>query len=198
MDEGAMLAPNASIVSVLDIDTLVAVIYVIERDYPKIQIGQTGTMTTDAYRGRTFPCKVVRVAPLLKETSREARVEMAVPNKEGLLKPGMFVRVEIELTRKDGATIVPISALTKRNGNQGVFLVDVAERKVHFSPVTLGIVNKEWAEVLDPPLSGDVVTLGHHLLEEGSTIILTDRKPGAKADGGGEEDPSGGKRGAKP
>jgi RND family efflux transporter MFP subunit len=116
VDEGSMLAPNASIVSILDIDTLIGVIYVIERDYPKVRVGQEGIITTDAFRGKNFYGKVVRVAPILKETSREARVEMEVPNPEGLLKPGMFIRVEMEFAEKENAMLVPIRALTKRTG----------------------------------------------------------------------------------
>jgi RND family efflux transporter MFP subunit len=175
VDEGAMLAPNASIVSVLDIRALTGVIYVIERDYSKVRIGQQASVSTDAFPGRTFLGRVVRVAPILKETSREARVEIEVPNPEGLLKPGMFIRVQIEFSRFDEATVVPIRAVAKRNGRQGVFQVDMKEMTAQFVPVDLGIVNNEWAQILTPPLTGQVVTLGHHLLEEGSSIILPGR-----------------------
>jgi RND family efflux transporter MFP subunit len=190
VDEGAMLAPNASIVSVLDIRALTGVIYVIERDYSKVRIGQQASVSTDAFPGKTFPGTVVRVAPILKETSREARVEIEVPNPEGLLKPGMFIRVQIEFSRFDEATVVPISAVAKRNGQQGVFQVDMQEMTAKFVPVDLGIVNNERAQILTPQLTGQVVTLGHHLLEEGSSIILPGRgdarkKPTEKSLDGG-------------
>lgn len=172
VDEGAMLAPNASIVSVIDIQSLIAVVYVIERDYAKVRIGQEAVITTDAFDGRVFSGKVARVAPLLKVASREARIEMEVPNPEGLLKPGMFIRAEMEFDKKENATVVPVHAVTKRNGKSGVFLVDTQEMKAHFVPVTLGITSKGWAEVVDPPLSGPVVTLGQHLLQEGAAVIL--------------------------
>jgi RND family efflux transporter MFP subunit len=186
VDEGAMLAPNTSIVSVLDIRALTGVIYVIERDYSKVRTGQEASVSTDAFPGRTFPGKVVRVAPILKETSREARVEIEVPNPEGLLKPGMFIRVQIEFSRVDDAMVVPLSAVAKRNGKQGVFQVNMEEMTAQFVPVDLGIVNNERAQILAPPLTGQVVTLGHHLLEDGGAIILPERsdtpkKPEAKS-----------------
>jgi RND family efflux transporter MFP subunit len=181
-----MLAPNTSIVSVLDIRALTGVIYVIERDYSKVRTGQEASVSTDAFPGRTFPGKVVRVAPILKETSREARVEIEVPNPEGLLKPGMFIRVQIEFSRVDDAMVVPLSAVAKRNGKQGVFQVNMEEMTAQFVPVDLGIVNNERAQILAPPLTGQVVTLGHHLLEDGGAIILPERsdtpkKPEAKS-----------------
>ncbi len=176
VDEGAMLKANDPIASVLEINSLRGVIHVIERDYSKVRVGQEASVTTDAFPGRTFTGKIVRVAPLLKETSRQARVEIEVPNRDQLLKPGMFIRAQIEFARHNDVTVVPLSALAKRGDQQGVFLADTQIMKARFVPVTLGIVNNTLAEVVNPPLSGSVVTLGHHLLEDGSAITLPDTK----------------------
>jgi RND family efflux transporter MFP subunit len=181
VDEGAMLAANNPIVSILDIGTLTAVIHVIERDYPKIQPGLEALTATDAFPGRTFPGRVVRIAPLLKEKSREARVEIEISNKDRLLKPGMFVRVEIQFQKHENATVVPTAALVKRDGTQGVFMANLDQQKARFVPVTVGIVNGNEAEILNPLLNGSVVTLGHHLLEDGATIILPGSKPTGKS-----------------
>jgi proline dehydrogenase len=51
-------------------------------------------------------------------------------------------------------------------------VVDRQEKKARFVPVTLGIVNESQAEILKPELSGAVITLGQHLLEDGANIIL--------------------------
>lgn len=176
VDEGAMLSAHASIVSVIDIGSLVGVVFVVERDYSKVHVGQEAVVATDAFPEKRFYGKIVRVAPLLKETSRQARIEIDVPNPEGLLKPGMFVRVELEFGRNDTATVIPQGSLVKRDSRQGVFLIDTQEMKVRFVPVTLGIVNAEVAEVVNPSLSGWVVTLGNHLLEDGSAVILPSSK----------------------
>ncbi|MBW1799209.1 MAG: efflux RND transporter periplasmic adaptor subunit [Deltaproteobacteria bacterium] len=197
VDEGAMLAPNNAIVSVLDIGALVAVIHVIERDYPKVRVGQSATMTTDAFPGKSFHGEIVRMAPLLKETSRQARVEIKIPNPETLLKPGMFVHVRIEFERHDNATVIPLSTLVNRDGRQGVFLADTGEMTARFVPVTLGITNEKVAEVTDPPLSGQIVTMGQHLLADGSPIILPGKRPpGLTGKGPGGKKPKG--RGGAP
>jgi len=172
VDEGALLKANEPIVSILETHSLTAVIHVIERDYPEAKIGQEVVVATDAYPGRTFTGRIVRIAPLLKESSRQGRLEVEIPNPDRLLKPGMFIRASIEFARHEDATVVPVEALAKRNGTQGVFLADVKARKAHFVPVTVGIIDGELAEVLKPVLSGQVVTLGQHLLEDGSPITL--------------------------
>ena len=167
-----MLGANAPMVSVIDIETLVAVIHVIERDYPKIRPGLKAAIFTDAFPGREFSGKVIRIAPLLKEKSREARVEIEIRNSDRLLKPGMFVRAQIQFDEQKDATVVPIKAIIKRNGSQGVFVADLEQKRARFVQVTLGIVNGDMAEVLRPPISGSVVVLGHHLLEDGGSILL--------------------------
>jgi RND family efflux transporter MFP subunit len=172
VDEGALLSVNIPIVSIVDLDPILAVIHVIERDFPNIQVGQAATLTTDAYRDRRFEGRIIRRAPVVREESRQARVEIEVPNPEGLLAPGMFARIHIRFDEQADATVVPRTALAKRNGNQGVFVADLKEKKAHFIPVKLGIVDSTDAQVLEPPLEGRVVTLGQHLLEDGAAISI--------------------------
>ena len=172
VDEGAMLAANTPIVSIIDIGNLVAVIHVVEQDYPKISVGQKAVISTDAFPDRSFPGKVLRIAPILKEKSREARIEIEIPNSRKILKPGMFVRAQIQFEKHENATVVPTAAVIKRNNSQGVFVVDPEGKTASFVPVTRGIVDSKITEILTPVLSGSVVVLGQHLLEDGAAIII--------------------------
>ena len=191
VDEGALVQMNQPIVSILENNPLTAVVFVIERDYPKIKLGQQAVVTTDAWPGKTFAGSIRRIAPLLRETSRQARVEIEIANADHLLKPGMFVRAQVQFDKHDDATLVPISAVVKRGGREGVFLVSDAGsggqktqdagrgtvppasmRRARFVPVTVGIAVREVVEIIEPQVTGDVVTLGNHLLEDGSRILL--------------------------
>ena len=180
VNESDLLAPNKSIVSVLDIDSLTAVINVIEQDYSKITVGQEATLYIDAFPGESFLGKVIRIAPLLNEKSRQGRVEVEVPNTKNRLRPGMFINVSLEFLRHDNAVVVPVAALVNRKGRQGVFIADINAGKVKFVPVTIGISDNELAEVVAPPISGSVVTLGQHLLQDGSAFMLPDEEKSPK------------------
>jgi RND family efflux transporter MFP subunit len=175
VDEGALLKANEPIVSILENSILTGVIHVIEQDYPKVRITQKATITTDAYPGKTFTGQVVRIAPMLKESSRQARVEVQIPNDDGLLKPGMFIRAQIEFAQHEDVIVIPAEALVERNGQQGVFIADLQVLKATFVPVTVGVLNSNEAQIIQPQLSGMVVTMGHHLLEDGSAITLPAR-----------------------
>jgi len=136
-------------------------------------------ISSTAFPDRTFRGLVTRVAPLLQETSRQARVEIDIQNEGDTLKPGMFVNAEIEFGRRDKARLVPYSALVQRGGQDGVFIADVEARKAFFKPVKIGIVEGDRAEVLEPTdISGYAVVLGQHLLEDGMNIILPDSSAG--------------------
>ncbi|MGB8952329.1 MAG: efflux RND transporter periplasmic adaptor subunit [Candidatus Aminicenantales bacterium] len=180
VDEGALLTPNAPILSILEINPLIAVIHISDKDYFKVKAGQKAKISTDAFSGQTISGTITRIAPLLKETSREARVEIEIPNLEELFKPGMFVNVQIEFETRPNATVVPVSSVVKRNNQEGIFLADVENKTARFVPVKIGISTGELAEIIDPsPLSGYVVTLGQHLLVPGSPIILPQEYTGA-------------------
>ncbi len=178
-DQGAMLRANDPIVSVVDASTVIAVINVIERDFPDVLIGQPAVVTTDAYGDREFAGRIARRAPVLREESRQARVEVEIPNPDGLLAPGMFVRARIQFAEHEGATVVPTAALARRGKAEGVFLADTAQKVAHFVPVKLGIRDGDVVEVLDPPLKGMVITLGQHLLEDGGAIRVPEGAPGS-------------------
>ena len=67
--------------------------------------------------------------------------------------------------------------MNTRRGIQGIFLTDLKTKVAKFTPVELGITDAVNAEVLSPRISGLVVTLGHHLLEDNSSVILPEPEP---------------------
>ncbi len=171
-NEGTMLQTNEPIISIVNTRNLIAVVNVIERDFPFIRIGQTATVSTDAYPDVAYEGKIIRFAPVLEETSRQGRVEVLIANPDGLFAPGMFARVRLEFSRRDNVVSAPRVALARRNGLQGVFLADVENMQANFVPVTVGLIDGNLAEITEPEIRGYVVTLGHHLLEDGMKIVI--------------------------
>jgi RND family efflux transporter MFP subunit len=182
INPGAMLSSNTAILSVIELQPITAVIHVTEKDYFRLKPEQPVALTSGAFSGKEFRGRVARIAPLLKETSREARVEVEVDNSDGVLKPGMFINARIEFSNKAEATIVPTSAIVNRGALQGLFLADLEAKKAVFQPATVGIVEGDRAEIVEPAqLAGYVITLGHHLLENGTALILPADAPVAAA-----------------
>ncbi|MDZ7374469.1 MAG: efflux RND transporter periplasmic adaptor subunit [candidate division KSB1 bacterium] len=187
VDEGALLAANSPVISVVGIEKVIVRTSVPERDYGRIRPGQPASISVDAFPGRTFAGVVSRLAPVVREESRMAEMEVEVPNDSLVLKPGMFARVEVVLDKRERAQLIPTGALTTRDGEQGVFVVDANNRIARFVPIVTGIATREWTEVVSPPLPKVVVTVGHHLLSDGSPVLLPHSaaaSPGAGPRGG--------------
>ncbi len=172
IDEGNMLRANDPIVAIVDIDSVIAQINVIERDFPEIRIGQSALITADAYPDRTFEGRVVRRAPILAEETRQAMVEIRIPNTDLALAPGMYVRARIEFSRKEDATIIPASSIVNRDDQKGIFIADEETETASFLPVETGITEGEIVEITHPVAEGMVVTLGQHLLEDGAAVRI--------------------------
>ena len=171
-NEGDMLSINAPIMSLVDNSIVTAEIDVIEKDYARIDVGQAVEIRTDTYPERVFQGKLVRIAPVLNEASRQARAEIDIPNPNGMLKPGMFVKVQIVYEKHDNVTAVPLASLVKRDGITGVFRADKDSLSARFVPLTTGIIDSEMVEIVEPELSGEVITLGQEQLQDGSKIKL--------------------------
>jgi RND family efflux transporter MFP subunit len=188
VDPGSLLNANTPILSILNIYNLTAVVYVTEMDYFKLRRGLSAEISVDSLPERKFSGTILRIAPFLRENSREARVEVLVPNPEGFLKPGMFVRVNVEIELRKKVAAVPFAAVINRKG-KGIFLADNESSKVSFVKIKSGIIENDWMEIREPNIKGFVVTLGHHLLRDGSPIMIAEQGKavsGSGLEGGGE------------
>ena len=186
VNAGDTVGANTALIRVVQLDPLDAVVYVTERDYARMSIGQEATLETDGVRGERFDAQVVRLAPVFRQESRQARVELEVANPEHQLKPGMFVRVTIVLDRLEDAIIVPVSSLLTREGQTGVFVVDESN-VAHFRPVEVSIRTLDRAAVTGEGLEGRVVTLGQQLVRDGTPVTIPadapDSAPATRAGG---------------
>lgn len=178
VDAGDTVGANTPLIRVVQLDPLDAIVFVTERDYARMSQGQTAMLATDAFPGETFEAKVVRLAPVFRQASRQARIELEVANPEHRLKPGMFARVTIVLERMEDATIIPVEALLMREGQSGVFVLD-ASGAARFRPVQVGIRTTREAAVTGEGLTGRVVTLGQQLLQDGSAVTIPQDQEGA-------------------
>lgn len=172
VDEGEMVSANTPLLRIVELNPITGVIFVTEREYARLQPGQEILLVTDAYPDETFKGNIERIAPVFKQTTRQARVELTINNDRKRLKPGMFIRATVVLSRSDDAVIIPGEALTKRDDRIGIFLVNEGGETVNWQMVETGIRQGDEVEILGEPLSGRVVTLGQHLLSDGSVITI--------------------------
>jgi HlyD family secretion protein len=106
VDAGEMVAPRAPMVVVTELDKAWANVYVDEPLVPRLRLGQAATVITDA--GQRLAGTVTFISPRAEFTPRNVqtaeersklvyRIKVSVDNREGVLKVGMPVEVELTL-----------------------------------------------------------------------------------------------------
>jgi RND family efflux transporter MFP subunit len=172
VDEGQTVAANAQLLSIVELNPIVGVVFVTERDYANLQPGQLVSLTTDAYPDERFTGRIDRIAPVFRKSTRQARIEMTIDNPRHRLKPGMFIRAAVVLARVPETTIVPEQALTVRDDKSGVFIVSEDGQSVVWREVKVGIREGDRVQVEGAGLFGRVVTLGQQLVNDGSPVTI--------------------------
>ncbi len=112
VDPGELLQPRAPVVVIADLEHVWANVYVDEPDVPRLRLGQTAMVFTDA-GGAGLPGTVSYIASKAEFTPRNVqtaedrsklvyRVKVSVNNREGTLKIGMPVEADIPFVGDQG------------------------------------------------------------------------------------------------
>ncbi|MEW5734264.1 MAG: efflux RND transporter periplasmic adaptor subunit [Thermodesulfobacteriota bacterium] len=92
---GMYVMTGETLFQVADLSRVWVVLAAYESDLPWVGMGTTVDFTAEAMPGKTFSGKVVYVDPMVDMMTRTIRVRLDADNRDGLLKPGMFVRAEL-------------------------------------------------------------------------------------------------------
>jgi RND family efflux transporter MFP subunit len=102
---------------------------IIEKDIPKIALGQKVEVFADAYPAKSFSGTIDRISPIIEGRSRTETIKVELNNKDGLLKPGLFVRCLISTYEKKDALVIPASALKKKENEYFTYVIHKEEPK---------------------------------------------------------------------
>ncbi|GAN24129.1 cobalt-zinc-cadmium resistance protein CzcB [Legionella pneumophila] len=160
---GQAVEPNTVLFHISNRDKLLVVAQVYEEDLGKVKVGQEVNVHVLSYPKQTFPGQVTLIEPNLDPLTRTVNVRITLDNKEGLLKPGMFVRANVILTHNKAALTVPNAALLQADNQQFVFVQNGGTYKR--VDVKVGAVEDDYSEIIGGLVPGDlVVTQGNREL----------------------------------
>lgn len=129
MDSGSYVTPNDKVGAFVDIGKVYAEFSIIEKDVPKVALGQKAEIFADAYPNKSFNGVIDRISPIIEGRSRTENVKVELDNKESLLKPGMFVRALVATYEKKDVIVIPSSGLKKKEAEYFVYVVHKEEPK---------------------------------------------------------------------
>lgn len=130
---GEHVETGSAIFEISDTRDMWVILDVLEKDLPYIRKGKLVQIETDVYPGEYFNGRVLTLMQKVDPELRTLKVRVKVNNTDGRLKPEMYVRglIEKKLKRKQAA--VPVKALVKLSGIDGIFVIE--EGEFLFKPV---------------------------------------------------------------
>lgn len=173
---GTYLSPGGACGTMIQLDPLVIVADVAERDVGGIRIGSTAVATLTT--GEILTGRVRLVARDADPATRTYRVEIEAPNPGARVRAGLSAQVKIT-TGAGPAHLVPSTTLVLDSaGREGIRYI-VGDNRVAFAPVTVLDETPEGVWVVGLRGPARVITVGQSYVSEGQTVRLP--KPGAVA-----------------
>jgi len=170
---GDHVTVNQPLFRIVDFDSIVARIYVPEKDLGRLAVGQPARLKADALGGRVFSGSIDRISPVVDPATGTVKVTVATPRQEGL-RPGMYVEVELVTAVHDAALLVPKRALVYDNDQVFVFRLKTDEdRRVERLRVAPLLENTDFIEPEDGLEAGDqLVVAGQSGLKDNGLVRL--------------------------
>jgi RND family efflux transporter MFP subunit len=123
IDNGSLVQADAaggtSMFTLMHSDVIRIQLYVPQDQAFGLAPGVEATVTVPELPGNKFHGTVTRVASALQPGTRTLLTEIDVPNPDGILTPGTYCEVQLQIPRKTPSMIVPSEAIIfNRNGLQ--------------------------------------------------------------------------------
>jgi membrane fusion protein (multidrug efflux system) len=190
VNQGQFLAVGTPIVSLQSLDPIFVNLSLPQQNLAQIAAGMTARVSTDVYTGKVFEGKVTAINPDLDAVTRSVKLQVTLPNTEGLLRPGMFGTVSIVLPSKEKVLTIPATAVLYAPYGDTVFIVEdkkdeksgAVQKVVRQQFVRLGVARGDFVSVASGLKAGDaVVSSGVFKLRNGVTVsIHNELSPDAK------------------
>lgn len=150
----------------------------------KVRPNQEVAVRLDAYPNEEFRGRVYAVEPSVDEKTRTVLMRARVPNRNGKLKPGMFVRVGLTLEVRPKAIVIPEQAIWPQG--RDAFVFRVVDGKAALTKIELGVRRPGEVEVTAGLGDKDmVVTDGQIKLKDGAPVMVMGAQPATPAGAGG-------------
>ncbi|MEA3365102.1 MAG: efflux RND transporter periplasmic adaptor subunit [Candidatus Hydrogenedentes bacterium] len=149
---------------------------ILSEEVTRISVGDPVEISGKALGDQTLMGEVTRIYPsgfekisALGIEQQRVRILIGFDNNQVRLRPGTSVDIRVITQQHENVVAVPERATFKRNGGWAVFKVNNGRAKL--TPVTIGLKNDEWAEIIEGVQPGDtIITERKNDLEDGVRI----------------------------
>jgi len=169
---GIKVSSGAAIASIMNYSKLNMDISLPAKELSIIKENQPARITNYTIPDKILTGRITQVSPALDPTTRTFKASLDIDNPTLILKPGMFVKVDIIVAHKDSAIVINKDIIMTRRQDKRVFVVDkglAVER-----PITIGLQNPTKVEVTNGLKVNDrLVVKGFETLRDRAKVKIT-------------------------
>lgn len=160
-EQGQVVSPGSSqLMRIVNLRNMYVKASIPENYLGSIKKGTTVNVTFPSL-GKSIVGKVRQVGNFINPNNRTFEVEIAIPNKEKLIKPNLVANLEINDYTSENAILVPDNVLQENaQGDKFIYVIDSlenSEAKVIKTQVSIGLKYNGFIEVLDGLKAGQTI-----------------------------------------
>jgi membrane fusion protein (multidrug efflux system) len=187
---GQYLSAGTAVVPLQALNPIYVDFGVPQQDAGALQVGRRVHAHADNLPGVELTGRITAIGSVVDETTHNVKVQATIPNPEGRLRPGMFVRVEAAAGASRSVIALPASAVSYAPYGDSVFVVAEMKdpggkqyRGVRQQFVKLGSARGDQIAVTSGLKPGEeVVTSGVFKLRNGAAVFVNNKvKPSNSA-----------------
>jgi len=166
---------HAKLFQIVDFDSIVARVFVPERQLPGLFVGQPARVLAQSLAG-SREAAIERISPVVDPQSGTVKVTLGIPGNQGLL-PGMYVEVDLVAAVEDDALLAPKRALVYDQEQVFVFrVVDGTEGpRAERLLVSILIESEDVVQLAGDLAEGQrLIVAGQAGLKDGARVRLLD------------------------
>jgi len=169
VDTGQMVSNAAPAAVVVDMSKVVLEGSIGESLVNKVSPSGQVDVGIEAAGSEIFKGEVKAVSPAARQMTGLYGIKIEVDNSKGIIKPGMFAKVDLVKEEKEGVLVVPKAAIIAQNGDYLVYTV--VEDKAVMKKVIVGIGNDQDIEIVSGVKEGDkIIIKGQNYVEDGEPV----------------------------
>jgi membrane fusion protein (multidrug efflux system) len=175
VSQGEFVSPGQKLFDLVALDPIEIEFRLAEVDSARVAIGGEIDVRVAPHPGEVFRASVSVISPRIDAATRTLRVKGILANPDGRLRPGLFARVDLGVSDREGVAMIPEDAVLQRaDGSVAFRLVD--GNRVQRRVLTTGLYQGGYVEVIEGLEIGDLVVVrGHMALVDGGVVALRRR-----------------------
>ena len=178
IDLGQILAPGTPIVSLSSLDPVYVEVSLPQQALARVAEGQAVRVSSDAFPDKSWEGTVALINNEVDAATRNVKVRARIPNKDGGLRPGMFVSASLGLAESATVRVIPGTSVLYAPYGDSVFVVEPKDGKltVRQQFARLGERRGDLVAVVDGLTVGQVVvTTGAFKLRNGGQVVVDNK-----------------------